>query len=302
MFRPKHTGGREFLHCTMASSKALVLASACNEGIPTPAHFRIEESPAPTPESLEDGSVLLRATHFSADPYQRGRIRSDRPGATLPGSVITGFLAGVVVASRSPRWAAGDLFGASLPLKTLQAVPAAALAQTAMWKLNGMCAEADLHLGVGALGMPGATAWGGLLEVLRPAAGQTLLITAASGAVGQLVGQLAKRKGVRVIGSAGGAAKCTSLKEVFGFDAAVDYKAVGEAGFEGAVKEAAGAKGLDMVFENVGGSQFEACFKALGTGGRLAVCGAIAEYNDAAPQRVRINQTDMICESSPAPC
>ena len=209
----------------MAATKTLVLATSCDEGIPTAAHFRIEESPAPEAASLEEGAVLLRATHFSADPYQRGRFRSARPGATAPGSPVSGFISGVVVASKSPKWAAGDFFGGSLPLKTLQVVGAGAMAVTAMWKLTGLVScEAELHLGVGVLGMPGATAYGGLLDVLRPKEGETLLITAASGAVGQLVGQLAKKRGVRVIGSAGGAAKCAALTGEFGFDAAIDYK------------------------------------------------------------------------------
>jgi NADPH-dependent curcumin reductase CurA len=141
--------------------------------------------------------------------------------------------------------------------------------------------------------MPGATAWGGLVDVLKPEAGQSLLITAASGAVGQLVGQLAKKRGVRVIGSAGGAAKCAALKEVFGFDATIDYK---NEDFEAALKRLA-PQGLDMVFENVGAAQFEASFRCLGKGGRLAVCGAIAEYHEEKPPTVAINQMVRPCGS-----
>ena len=271
----------------MATSKTLYLAAACNSGLPTAAHFRVEEAPAPLAEDLAPGCVLVRLTHISADPFQRGRIKADRPGAIPAGAPMAGFVSGVVVASQSQKWAAGDLFGANLPFITVQVLTPPLLAATAMWRLNGLCAEADLHLGVGALGMPGATAWGGLVDVLRPEAGQTLLITAASGAVGQLVGQLAKQRGVRVLGSAGGPAKCATLKDVFGFDEAIDYKA-GE-GFEGALKRLA-PSGLDMVFENVGGSQFEAAFRCLGKGGRLAVCGAIAEYHHEKPPTVAINQ------------
>ena len=278
----------------MATAKTLYLAAACNSGLPTAAHFRVEEAPAPLAEELAAGCVLVRLTHISADPYQRGRIKADRPGAIPAGAALAGFVSGVVVASRAPKWAAGDLFGAQLPYTTLQVLAPPLLAATPMWRLNGLCTEAELHLGVGALGMPGATAWGGLVDVLRPQAGDTLLITAASGAVGQLVGQLAKQRGVRVIGSAGGAAKCAALKEVFGFDEAIDYK--GE-DFEGALKRLAPA-GLDMVFENVGGSQFEAAFRCLGKGGRLAVCGAIAEYHNEKPPTVAINQ--MVRAPAPA--
>jgi NADPH-dependent curcumin reductase CurA len=269
-----------------ATAKTLILAAACNSGLPTAAHFRIESAPAPTAEALEANCVLVRVTHMSADPYLRGRIKADRPGATAAGAAMSGFVTGVVVASRSEKWAAGDLFGANLPFTTVQLLTPAHLAASPMWKLNGLCAEGELHLGLGALGMPGATAWGGLVDVLRPEAGQTLLVTAASGAVGQLVGQLAKRRGVRVIGSAGGAAKCAALKEVFGFDEALDYKAVD---FEAELKRLAPG-GLDMVFENVGGAQFEAAFRCLGKGGRLAVCGAIAEYHEEKPPTVAINQ------------
>ena len=270
----------------MATAKTLILNAACNSGLPTPAHFRVEEGPAPSADALADGSVLVRVTHLSADPYLRGRLKVNRPGATEPGSPISGFVTGVVLASRNTKWSAGDLFGANLPFTTVQVLTAQHLTMTAMWKLTGLCTEEDLHMGLGALGMPGATAFGGLLDVLRPEAGQTLLITAASGAVGQLVGQLAKKRGVRVIGSAGGAAKCDLLRTLFGFDAVIDYKSED---FEGALKKLA-PTGLDMVFENVGGSQFEAAFRCLGKGGRIAVCGAIADYHAESPATVAINQ------------
>lgn len=130
------TGGGERM---AATSKTLILAASCNAGLPTAAHFRVEEKPAPTADELADGCVLVRLTHLSADPYMRGRIRADRPGSTAPGAAISGFVAGVVVASRSGAWAAGDFFGANLPFSTVQVLTPAHLAATAMWKLNGLC-------------------------------------------------------------------------------------------------------------------------------------------------------------------
>ena len=285
----------------MATARTLVLAAhIANETLPAACNFRVEESPAPTAADLPEGAVLVQARYLSADPYQRSAMRADRPGAKQVGEALTGFLSGVVLASRSAAWAAGDLFGASLPLCTLQVVTAEGLGKTVMWRLTGLCSEGELSLGVGLLGMPGATAWGGLLKVLRPEKGQALLVTAASGAVGQLVGQIARNVCgcAAVVGTAGGPAKCAALTERFGFTHAIDYKAL--ASWEGAAREArAGALaaslkaavpgGLDMVFENVGGATFEAGFSCLGKGGRVAVCGGIEGYGSATIPKVSIN-------------
>ena len=160
-----------------------------------------------------------------------------------------------------------------------------------MWKLPSFLNEATITRGVGVLGMPGATAYGGLIDVLRPVQGETILVTAASGAVGALVGQIAKHQyGCKVIGTAGGPAKCELLKKM-GFDSAIDYKTCdGMESLQAAIRAAAGSTGLNMVFENVGGAHFEAAFNCLGAGGRLAVCGAISQYNDEQLVKVSINQ------------
>jgi NADPH-dependent curcumin reductase len=262
------------------TAHTITLAASINEGIPSADNFRVVSSAAPTADALTDGDLLIRATHFSADPYQRSSIRSDRPNAKKVGEALTGFISGVVVASQNAAWVAGDLFGASLPLTTIQVVTPAILSRTVFWKLTGFCTEDKLSLGVGVLGMPGATAWGGLLKILRPVASQVLLVTAASGAVGQLVGQIAgKVKGCRVIGTAGGPEKCAALKDKFGFAEAIDYKslAAGTQSLVEAIRKAA-PEGLDMVFENVGGAHFEAGFQCLRAGGRVAVCGGIDAY------------------------
>jgi NADPH-dependent curcumin reductase CurA len=292
----------------MSQAFTLTLAAhIANETLPAAENFSIQQSPAPA--LTQPGEVLLQALYFSADPYMRSAMRSDRPNSKKVGEAITGFISGKVLASNNAAWSAGDLFGGSFPLSTLQVVSAEALAKTVMWKLSGLCSEEELSLGVGLLGMPGATAWGGLLKVLRPEAGQTVLVTAASGAVGQLVGQIAKLKGCTVIGTAGGPEKCALLTSKFGFSHAIDYKALGwegkgrEARVEalvGALREKAPG-GFDMVFENVGGATFEAPFKCLRSGGRIAVCGGIEGYGSAVPPTVQINVLDMIYTSQVRP-
>ena len=146
---------------------SLVLVTPVDEGLPTPAHFRVEQSEMDC-SSLPPGAVLLRSLCYSADPYQRGSIR---PESAAPGSVVRGFLAGVVEQSHNAAWAVGDHFGASLPLATLQIVGADALTRAAIWKLPGLT-DATITRGVGVLGMPGSTAYGGLIDVLRPARGR----------------------------------------------------------------------------------------------------------------------------------
>jgi len=276
--------------------RTLVVAACCDEGTPGREHVRVVDG-AVLAELPEGGAVRLRALYLSADPYMRSQLRSGSARGIAPGEPLRGFLVARVEASTLAGWAVGDVLGASLPLSTLQVVTGAALARTAAWRLTGLVEDARLSLGVGALGMPGATAVGGLYDVLRPQAGETLLVTAASGAVGQLVGQLARARGVRVIGTAGGAAKCALLRERFGFHEAIDYKAaaaVGPGELEARIRTAAGPKGLDMVFENVGTTTFEAAFRCLGNGGRIAVCGGIAAYNEATEPMVNISPLQMI--------
>jgi len=276
-------------------TRTLMVAAPCDAGMPSREHVRVDEGTVSS--ELPPGAVRLRALYLSADPYMRSQLRSNSPRKIAPGEALRGFLVARVEASTLETWAVGDVLGASLPLSTLQVVTGAALARTATWRLTGLVEDARLSLGVGALGMPGATAVGGLFDVLRPQAGETLLITAASGAVGLLVGQLARAHGVRVIGTAGGAAKCALLKEKFGFHEAIDYKAaaaVGAGELEARIRATAGPKGLDMVFENVGTTTFESAFRCLGMGGRIAVCGGIAAYNEATEPLVHISPLQMI--------
>lgn len=197
---------------------------------------------------------------------------------------MTGFVAGKVLASKNASWKVDDLFGASLPFSTYIIVPAEHLQKTVMWKLTDFITESQISYGIGVLGMPGATAYGGLVDTLRPKKGETIFISAAAGAVGGLVGQLAKTLyDCKVIGSCGGAAKGKLIKEEFGFDHSIDYKACKDKDeLVAALKEAA-PKGIDMYFENVGGIHFEAAMESLANHGRVAVCGMIDIYNDAVP-------------------
>lgn len=278
---------------SLLPNRTLIVSASCDEGVPTHEHVRVVDGT--TPSSIPPHALLLRSLFFSADPYMRSMLKSGRPSSIAPGSPLRGFLVARVESSTLDEWKEGDVLGASLPLSTLQVVTDKVLAQTVVWRLTGLVDDARLSFGVGVLGMPGATAWGGLLEVLRPKAGETLLVTAASGAVGQLVGQLAALRGVRVIGTAGGSAKCALLKSRFKFDEAIDYKEAAKVGpheLEARIRAVA-PKGLDMVFENVGKETFEVAFKCLGNGGRIAVCGGIAAYNEAVESGVNINPLQM---------
>jgi len=189
---------------------------------------------------------------------------------------------------------AGDLFGASLALTTLQVVvPDGQL----MWKLTDHVTREEISLGIGILGMPGSTAYGGLLDVLdgKNSEGQTIWVSAAAGAVGGMVGQLAKNVlNCTVIGSAGGPDKCRLLVEELGYDHAVDYRACGSKDELAAAIKSVAPDGIDMYFENVGGMHFEAAMDCLRTKGRVAICGRISQYNDAEAPGVRFDPGQMI--------
>jgi NADPH-dependent curcumin reductase CurA len=259
-------------------SSSVTLIEPLAEGAPGPEHFLIKKE---TMEdlSLEEGQVLVQLKCISADPYLRGRIKPS--GEFKAGATMSGFVSGKVIASNNSKWKENDLFGAALPFTTVQKVfPERNL----MWRLDGL-AEENISYGIGVLGMPGSTAYGGLIDVLRPLEGETIFISAASGAVGQLVGQLAKKLyGCRVIGSCGGPRKCALLLEKFGFDYAIDYKTCPDKDAIVAELKRCAPEGIDMYFENVGGIHFEAAMECLRPYGRVAVCGAISEYKDKVPK------------------
>ena len=241
-------------------------------GIPAGDDFAMVESPVPKPGDRE---VLTRALWLSLDPYMRGRM-SDRksyaPSVPL-GGVMVARTVSRVAESRDPGFSPGDIVLGPGGWQDYAALPAASLR-----KLDPAAAPVSTALGV--LGMPGMTAYVGLLDIGRPREGETVVVSAASGAVGSVVGQIARIKGCRVVGVAGGAAKCRYVIEELGFDACVDHRAPG---LSGALTRAC-PNGVDVYFENVGGAVQDAVWPLLNDFARVPVCGLIAQYNDAEPR------------------
>ncbi len=233
-------------------------------GRPEARNFRLEESPVPEPGA---GEVLCRTIYLSLDPYMRGRM-NDAPSYTPPvaiGAVMTGGTVGQVVRSNLAAFAPGDLVvgqGGWQDFFVLAAGEAS--------KVDP--AQAPISTALGVLGMPGMTAYTGLHEIGKPQAGETLVVAAASGAVGAVVGQIAKLKGCRVVGVAGGRAKCDYVVQELGFDACVDHRA---GDFAEALR-AACPDGVDVYWENVGGRVLDAVLPLLNRFARIPVCGLIA--------------------------
>lgn len=275
-------------------SKSIILKSYVDEGIPMSEHFEIIDCEVPPLEI--DGSIQVKILAMSADPYLRGRINPKSAMKYNLGDSMSGFVVGKVIASlNNSNWIEGDLFGGSLPFTTIQTLTPDTLKSSLIWKLTGLLDESEITLGLGLMGMPGSTAYGGLIDILRPNQGETIFISAASGAVGSLVGMLAKRLyNCKVIGSCGGPEKCALIKEKFGFDHAIDYKKLSTASdLINALKEVA-PDGIDMYFENVGGIHFDAAYASLKRFGRIAVCGGISQYNEATPNLNAINPMTMV--------
>lgn len=255
----------------MAETNLQVLLRRRPQGEPTPDDFEIREAPVPEPV---EGEVLVRARFLSLDPYMRGRM-SDAKSYAKPveiGAVMEGQTVGEVAASRVPGFAPGDAVLGGYGWQRFSAVPAARLTRVDP-------AEAPLSASLGVLGMPGLTAWVGLEDIGQPKAGETVVVSAASGAVGQVVGQIAKLRGCRVVGVAGGKAKCGFATGELGFDACVDHR-----GDLKAQLDAACPDGIDVYWENVGGAVQAAVFPRLNDFARMVMCGMIAEYNDTSPR------------------
>ena len=252
-----------------------VLLASRPQGAVTADNFRIVEAPVAAPGP---GEVLVRNEWLSLDPYMRGRmndVKSYAPSVQL-GAVMVGQTVGEVVESRDPGYKPGDKVLAPLGWQLYGTAPARDLT-----KLDVSRVPASYYLGV--LGMPGITAWFGLFEIGKPKAGETVVVSAATGAVGSVAGQLAKIEGCRVVGIAGGKAKCDYALRELGYDACVDYKA-------GQLREAlreACPRGVDVVFENVGGEILDTTLTLMNPYSRVIVCGLIAEYSRAEPYGYR---------------
>jgi NADPH-dependent curcumin reductase len=232
-------------------------------------NFRIVETPVPTPGA---GQVLVRHQFLSLDPYMRGRLSDARSYAAPQevGAVMQGGTVGIVEASNNPKFKSGDAVvgmggwqryalsdGSGLRVVDTKAIPIQAY--------------------LGTLGMPGVTAWYGLNKIIEPKAGETVLVSAATGAVGSVVGQLAKHAGARAVGIAGGPEKCAYAVQELGYAACVDHKS---SNFADELK-AALPNGVDGLFENVGGEPFQQALRRLNNFARVAICGLIASYEGA---------------------
>jgi NADPH-dependent curcumin reductase CurA len=257
----------------MTVNQQILLASR-PAGAPTLDNFRLVESPLP---DLQPGQVLVRHRYLSLDPYMRGRMNEGR-GYALPqplDEVMIGGTVGEVVASRHERFQVGDTVVGMGGWQLYSVVDGDATG--ALRKVDTRAVPLSAYLGV--VGMPGATAWVGLNHIIEPKPGETVVVSAASGAVGGVVGQLAKARGCRAVGIAGGPAKCEHVVQDLGFDACIDYKAHADLrSLSRALKEAC-PDGVDGLFENVGGTVMDAVMSRMNAFGRIAVCGMIAGYN-----------------------
>jgi NADPH-dependent curcumin reductase CurA len=244
-----------------------ILLKSRPQGAPKPGDFDLVEQPMPRPGA---GEVLVRTIYLSLDPYMRGRIsgRASYAAGIEEGADMLGETVGEVLASNDPKFQPGDFVVGAYGWATHIVWPAARLT-----KLSPGAAPLSTYLGV--LGMPGVTAYSAMLDIGQVKAGETVVISAASGAVGSVAGQLAKRAGARVIGIAGGADKCGFVQQGLGFDACIDHRA----GDLDAELDRHCANGIDVYFENVGGALQRAVWPRLNNFGRMIMCGMVAQYN-----------------------
>jgi len=246
--------------------RQIVLASR-PVGAPTQENFRMEKTDVPTPAQ---GEILLRSVYLSLDPYMRGRM-SDAKSYAEPvalGETMVGGTVCQVMESNHPNFDRGEWVLAFTGWQDYGISDGEGLIKMGM-------NPAHPSYALGVMGMPGFTAYMGLLDIGEPKEGDTLVVAAATGAVGSMVGQIGKLKGCRVVGVAGGEEKCRYAKEQLGFDECIDHKAA-----DFAEKLAAACdKGIDVYFENVGGKVFDAVMPLLNTGARIPLCGLISQYN-----------------------
>ena len=245
-------------------------------------HFKLVEAPAPSPK---DGEVLVKNLWLSLDPYMRGRLsqtKSYTKGVEI-GDVMTGETAGEVVESKHAGFKPGDKVTAPSGWQLYCCLKGEMLTRVD-------ASKAPLSYFLGCLGMPGRTAYFGMKDICSPRPGETVVVSAASGAVGSVVGQLAKAWGCRAVGIAGGKAKCDYVTKELGFDACVDYKS-GDL-FENL--KAACPKGIDAYFENVGGTILDTVLRLMNVKSRIAVCGLISDYNTTEAYGVKMFRSILV--------
>jgi NADPH-dependent curcumin reductase CurA len=271
-----------------AQNLQVVLASR-PIGRPSPDNFELVRTPVPTPG---EGQLLLKIRYLSLDPYMRGRMSAAKSYAAPVeiGQPMEGGTVAEVIESRHPDYAAGDIVLSHSGWQSYALSDGAGLR-----KLDPEQAPVTTALGV--LGMPGFTAYAGLLTIGQPKPGETVVVAAASGPVGATVGQIARLKGARAIGIAGGPEKCALVRDEFGFDAALDHRSPTLA----EELRAACPNGIDIYFENVGGKVWDAVFPLLNTFARIPVCGLVAQYNSTGPfegpDRLPVLMRDVLTKS-----
>ena len=270
-------------------------SQAVPTGVPEPGkHLAVEDRPFDVNQDAPQGGLVLEILYASYDPYLRGRMRdpsvkSYSPPFELNGPVLNGTLARVLK-SAHPDFQQGDLVKAFLPIAEYGVVadPAAA----GVKKIQNP-ANLDLGMFLGPLGMPGLTAYSGLQKIGRPKAGETIFISSAAGAVGQVVGQLAKHQGLRVIGSVGSDAKLDFIVKELGFDAGFNYKK--ESPFDALPRLA--PEGIDIYFENVGGDHLDAALANMNTGGRIPVCGMVSSLQkEKKEEKISLSYPILCCD------
>ena len=255
-------------------------------GLPTRDNWRFTSETVAEPGP---GGVLIKTLSLSLDPAMRGWMNEGKsyiPPVELDAVMRAGGI-GKVIASQNPAFAVGDYVNAGLDVQEYCLIPEAQIKRSGMFKID---ARMGLTTWLNVLGMPGMTGYFGLMDVGQPKAGETVVVSGAAGAVGQTVGQIAKLKGCRVVGIAGGKAKCDWVVNELGFDACIDYKA-------GDVKAGLKAhcpKGVDIYFDNVGGDILDAVLTRITRGARIIICGAISQYNNTTPVKGPANYLSLL--------
>ncbi len=257
---------------TTSATNHQIRLAARPVGLPTDANWQHTTEAVAQPD---DGGVLVKTLALSLDPAMRGWMNEGKsyiPPVGL-GEVMRAGGVGVVIASKHPKFAVGDHVSAGLGVQEYLLIPADQIRRSGLVKID--LALGSLTQWLNVLGMPGMTGYFGLMDVGQPQPGETLVVSGASGAVGQTVGQMAKIKGCRVVGIAGGQAKCDWVVNTLGFDACIDYK-------NGSVKDGLKQhcpKGVDIYFDNVGGEILDAVLARINRKARIVICGAISQYN-----------------------
>ncbi len=255
-------------------------------GLPTRDNWSFTTEPVAEPGP---GGVLVKTLSLSLDPAMRGWMNEGKsyiPPVEI-GAVMRAGGVGKVIASNNPAFAVGDYVNAGLDVQEYCLIPEAQIKRSGMFKID---ARMGLTSWLNVLGMPGMTGYFGLMDVGQPKAGETVVVSGAAGAVGQTVGQIAKIKGCRVVGIAGGKAKCDWVVKELGFDACIDYKA---GDVKAGLKEHC-PKGVDIYFDNVGGDILDAVLTRITRGARIIICGAISQYNNTTPVKGPANYLSLL--------